>query len=243
MNVQVYEMASQACRAAAFLFASQLTRKPDSVLGLATGSTPVPCYKDLITFYEQGVLDFSKATTFNLDEYCGIDYAHPCSYHAFMDENLFQHVNIRREAIHLPDVPSAGDGAAAGLAYDTAIEQAGGIDLQLLGIGQNVHIGFNEPADVFTYGTHVVDLAENTIQANARFFDSEADVPRKAISMGIGNIMACRSIVLVATGANKAEAVYKSIYGPVDPHVPASILRTHPSVTFLLDKAAASRLK
>lgn len=242
MQVHVYETANQACRAAAFLFASQLTRKPDSVLGLATGSTPVPCYQDLVSFYEQGLIDFSKATTFNLDEYCGIDYAHPCSYHAFMDENLFSRVNIRREAVHLPDASRAG-GDEAGLAYDAAIEAAGGIDLQLLGIGQNGHIGFNEPADAFTYGTHIVDLAENTIHANARFFDSEDDVPRKAISMGIGNIMACRSVVLIATGANKAEAVYKSVYGPVDPHVPASILRTHPSALFLLDKEAASLLK
>ena len=206
MQVHVYETANQACRAAAFLFASQLTRKPDSVLGLATGSTPVPCY------------------------------------HAFMDENLFNRVNIRREAVHLPDASRAG-GDEAGIAYDAAIEAAGGIDLQLLGIGQNGHIGFNEPADAFTYGTHIVDLAENTIHANARFFDSEDDVPRKAISMGIGNIMACRSVVLIATGANKADAVYKSVYGPVDPHVPASILRTHPSALFLLDKEAASLLK
>ena len=206
MQVHVYETANQACRAAAFLFASQLTRKPDSVLGLATGSTPVPCYQ------------------------------------AFMDENLFNRVNIRREAVHLPDASRAG-GDEAGIAYDAAIEAAGGIDLQLLGIGQNGHIGFNEPADAFTYGTHIVDLAENTIHANARFFDSEDDVPRKAISMGIGNIMACRSVVLIATGANKADAVYKSVYGPVDPHVPASILRTHPSALFLLDKEAASLLK
>lgn len=242
MQVQVYKTAEKACRAAAMLFAAQITKKPDSVLGLATGSSPVPCYRDLVAMHQQGLLDFSKVTTFNLDEYCGIDYANPCSYHAFMDENLFSHVNVRREAIHLPDAASAGDDGAAGRAYDAAIEAAGGIDLQLLGIGCNGHIGFNEPADVFTYGTHIVDLSENTIHANARFFHSEAEVPRKAISMGIGNIMACRSVVLIATGENKADAVCRSVRGPVDPQVPASILRTHPSVLFLLDEAAASKL-
>ena len=242
MQIHIYETAEQACRAAAFLFAAQLTRKPESVLGLATGSTPVPCYRDLIAYHQQGLVDFSRVTTFNLDEYCGIDYQNPCSYHAFMEENLFRHVNLRAEAIHLPDAPRGDDGGASGRAYDAAIEAAGGIDLQLLGIGRNGHIGFNEPADAFTYGTHVVNLSQNTIDANARFFDSVDDVPRQAISTGIGNIMACRSVVLIASGESKGAAVLRTVHGPIDPHVPASILSVHPSVTILLDREAASLL-
>ena len=238
MKVRVYDGEQQACRAAAFLFAAQLTKKPNSVLGLATGSTPIPCYADLVAFYQQGLLDFSEAVTFNLDEYCQIPLDHPCSYHRFMQENLFGHVNIKKENIHIP----ADTGADAGKLYDQAIEAAGGIDLQLLGIGGNGHIGFNEPADAFSCGTHVVALAESTIQANSRFFDSIQDVPSHAISMGIGSIMASASVVLIATGKNKAQAVYNTVRGPVDPHVPASILQLHPSATILLDKEAASML-
>ncbi len=238
MRVHVYDGEQQACRAAAFLFAAQLTRKPNSVLGLATGSTPIPCYADLVAFHKQGLLDFSEVVTFNLDEYCGIALDHPCSYHRFMQENLFSHVNIKKENIHIP----ADTGANAGKEYDASIAAAGGIDLQLLGIGGNGHIGFNEPADAFSCGTHIVALTESTIQANSRFFDSVDDVPRHAISMGTSNIMASASIVLIATGKSKAQAVYDTVRGPIDPHVPASILQLHPSATILLDKEAASLL-
>ena len=238
MKIHVYDGEQQACRAAAFLFAAQLTKKPDSVLGLATGSTPIPCYADLVSFYEQGLLDFSEVVTFNLDEYCQIPLDHPCSYHRFMQENLFEHINIKKENIHIP----ADTGADAGKRYDAAIEAAGGIDLQLLGIGGNGHIGFNEPADAFSCGTHIVALTQSTIQANSRFFDSIDDVPRHAISMGTSNIMASASIVLIATGKAKAQAIYDTLRGPIDPQVPASILQLHQSVTFLLDRDAASLL-
>lgn len=238
MLVHVYPAEELTCRAAAFLFAAQLTQKPDSVFGFATGSTPIPCYKDLISFYEQGLLDFSQVISFNLDEYCGIAQDHPSSYHRFMHENLFSHINIPKENIHIPN----SMGVDACERYDKAIEQAGGIDLQLLGIGKNGHIGFNEPDDAFSCGTHIVKLTESTIAANARFFKDEKDVPRTAISMGISSIMACHSIVLIATGESKAKAVYDTLNGPINPHVPASILRLHPNATFLLDQDAASML-
>ena len=238
MKIHVYDGEQQACRAAAFLFAAQLTKKPDSVLGLATGSTPVPCYADLVAFYKQGLLDFSAVVTFNLDEYCQIPLDHPCSYHRFMQENLFGHVNIPRENIHIP----ADTGADAGKRYDEAIEAAGGIDLQLLGIGGNGHIGFNEPAEQFTYPTNAVTLTQDTIDANKRFFASEKEVPRRALSMGIGTIMSAKSILLIALGENKAPVVRGMVQGEITPRLPASILRAHPAVTVLLDKGAGSLL-
>lgn len=241
MQIRIFDDAHQVGKAAATLIAAQLLRKPESVLGLATGSSPVPCYQHLIGMNREGIVDFSRATTYNLDEYVGIPEDHPCSYHRFMNDQLFDHVNIRREAVHVPS-GLAEDLDAVAAAYDAAIAQAGGIDLQLLGIGRNGHIGFNEPGDRFIYGCHVVDLTQSTIDANTRFFDSAADVPRKAISLGIGSIMNARQILLIATGGDKAEAVRRSVYGEVDPQVQASILRTHPNVIFLLDKAAAAQL-
>lgn len=241
MQIRIFDDAQQVGKAAATLIAAQLLRKPESVLGLATGSSPVPCYQQLIGMYREGIVDFSRATTYNLDEYVGIPEDHPCSYHRFMDDQLFDHVNIRKEAVHVPS-GLAEDLDAVAAAYDDAIAKAGGIDLQLLGIGRNGHIGFNEPGNRFIYGCHVVDLTQSTIDANTRFFDSEADVPRKAISLGIGSIMNAGQILLIATGEDKAEAVRRSVYGEVDPQVQASILRTHPQVIFLLDKAAAAQL-
>lgn len=241
MQICVFDNAQQVGQAAATLIAAQLIRKPNSVLGLATGSSPIPCYQQLIAMHRQGIVDFSGVTTFNLDEYVGIPEDHPCSYHRFMDEQLFQHVNIRRDAVHVPS-GLGSDLNAVAAAYDQAIVQAGGIDLQLLGIGHNGHIGFNEPGSRFIYGCHVVELTQSTIEANTRFFDSEADVPRKAISLGIGSIMNARQVLLIATGADKAEAVRLSVQGEVDPQVQASILQTHSNTIFLLDRAAASRL-
>lgn len=238
MQLHIFDTPEQACRAAAFLFAAQITEKADSVLGLATGSTPIPCYQDLIAFHRQGLLDFSQITTFNLDEYCGIDYKHPESYHAFMDRNLFDHVNICRENIHVP----SGETDEEGAKYDEMIRAHGGIDIQLLGIGRNGHIGFNEPADAFSYGTHVVKLTQSTIDANARFFNSIEEVPKKAITMGIGNILSARKVVLVATGASKAEAIYQTMRGDITPQVPATILRTHPNCVILTDREAAAKL-
>lgn len=239
MEFHVYESERAACEAAGVLIAAQITRKGDSVLGLATGSTPIPAYEMLVQWYERGVIDFDKIRTFNLDEYVGIDYKNPLSYHAFMEEHLFGKVNLRKENTHLP----SGNSAVAGEAYDEAIRKAGGIDVQLLGIGRNGHIGFNEPGKDFTYGTHIVTLSADTIEANARFFKSPDQVPRQAISMGIGNIMAARCVVLVATGESKAQAVYDTVCGPITPAVPASILQLHPCCVILTDREAARMVK
>ena len=241
MRICKFDTAAQVGQAAATLIAAQLLRKPDSVLGLATGSTPVPTYEELIALYKAGVADFSKVISYNLDEYVGIPVDHECSYHRFMDDNLFNHVNMRREAIHVPD-GLAEDLSGAAAAYDAAIDAAGGIDLQVLGIGHNGHIGFNEPGDKFVYGCHVVDLSESTIDANKRFFDSADDVPRQAVSLGIGSIMKAKTILLLATGEDKAEAVRAMVQDEINPQVQATILRTHPSVIVLLDAAAASKL-
>ena len=241
MRIQTYDTPQQVGAAAAILIGAQLLRKPDSVLGLATGSSPVPTYRELIRLYREGVLDFSRATTFNLDEYCRLPVEHPCSYHRFMREELFSHVNLPQERTHIPD-GNAGDIAAECARYDQAIAAAGGIDLQLLGIGRNGHIGFNEPSDQFVYGCHVVKLTQSTIEANRRFFASEAEVPREAVSLGVGSIMNADNVLLIATGGDKAEAVRKAIREDIDPETQASILRTHPSVIFLLDRAAAAQL-
>ncbi len=241
MEIRVFDTAEQVGQATATLFAAQLLANPKSVLGLATGSTPIPTYKSLIALNKQGVVDFSQCTTFNLDEYVGIAEDHVCSYHRFMDDNLFNFVNIRREAIHLPDA-NAADMDAAAQAYDDAIVAAGNIDIQLLGIGHNGHIGFNEPDDHFTYGCHVVGLTQSTIEANTRFFNSQDEVPRQAVSLGVGAIMNARQVLLIATGKDKAPAIRDSVKGAVSPKCPASILRTHQNVIFLLDKEAASLL-
>lgn len=241
MQVHVFRSADQVGQAAATLIAAQLLRKPHSVLGLPTGSSPIPAYKALIRMHEAGVLDFSRAVTFNLDEYVGLAPDHPCSYRHFMQAHLFSRVNIRPENVHIPD-GHAADLAAAAHAYDTAILAAGGIDLQMLGIGRNGHIGFNEPGEHFVYGCHQVALSASTINANQRFFSSAAEVPRFAVSLGIGSIMQARQVILIATGEEKAEAIRRALEGDVSPLWQASILRTHPDVIFLLDEAAASRL-
>ena len=239
MIIQVYPNAKAVAQAAAMLIAAQITKKPDSVLGLATGSTPIDTYQELIRLYQEKAVDFSKASTFNLDEYVHLPISHACSYHAFMQVQLFDHVNFK--ASFLPD-GNAKDLNRESRRYDTAIQKAGGLDLQLLGIGHNGHIGFNEPADNFGYGTQVVNLTDSTIQANKRFFKSDRDVPRQAISMGIGTIMAADEIMLLALGAEKADAIKKTVKGPVTPRLPASILRLHKKVTLLLDEGAASKL-
>ena len=241
MRVCYFDTAAQVGQAAAVLLNAQLLKKPESVLGLATGSTPIPTYEQLIQMYKGGVADFSKAVSYNLDEYVGIAIDHECSYHRFMDDNLFNHVNMRREAIHVPD-GLAEDLDAAAAAYDEAIDAAGGIDIQVLGIGRNGHIGFNEPGEEFVYGCHVVDLTADTIDANKRFFDSADDVPRQAVSLGIGSIMKAKQILLIATGKDKAHAVNMMLNDAISPRVPATILRTHPNVIVLLDKEAASEL-
>ena len=241
MQVHIFKSAAQVGQAAAAMIAAQILRKPDSILGLATGSSPIPTYQNLVAMHRAGVLDFSQTISFNLDEYVGIDPQHPCSYHRFMQDNLFSQVNMKPENIHIPD-GNAADLSAAAQAYDDAICAAGGIDLQLLGIGHNGHIGFNEPGEHFVYGCHEVRLSQSTIEANTRFFDSAEDVPRSAVSLGVGSIMQARQVLLIATGADKAEAVRRALEGEVSPQWQASILRTHPDVVFLLDEASASLL-
>ncbi len=239
MVIRVLETEALACEAASTIFAAQVIRKPDSVLGFATGSTPLGVYRALAALHAKGLLDFSGCVSFNLDEYVGLGADHPCSYRFFMEEQLFSRVNLK--ASFLPD-GRAGNLSAECRRYDAAVRRAGGIDLQLLGIGHNGHIGFNEPSDRFTLGTHAVSLTEDTIRANRRYFLREEDVPRKALTLGIGGIMAARSIVLVALGESKAEAVRGMLKKEMDPRLQASVLRIHPSVTVLLDKGAASRL-
>lgn len=240
MKVHVFRDSAALAKAAASIFLAQLLRKPDSVLGLATGSSPIETYQELIRLHQEGIADFSKATSFNLDEYVGLAADHPQSYVAFMQQQLFGQVNFK--ASHLPSGVAENLEAECSR-YDQAILQAGGIDLQLLGIGSNGHIGFNEPDARFVYNTSIVKLAESTIEANQRFFDSLDQVPRQAISMGIGTIMEARTILLIATGKGKAEAIKGLVQGQIDPLLPASILRAHPDAVILLDKEAASLLK
>ena len=241
MNIKVYDNENLAGKASAMLIGAQILRKPESVLGFATGSTPVIAYKELIKMTDGKLLDWGRITTFNLDEYVGLPADHDQSYQYFMKEKLFNHVNLREKAIHLPD-GMAKDPEAECMAYERAIREAGGVDLQLLGIGRNGHIGFNEPATAFAPHTQCVELTDDTIEANARFFSKADDVPRKALTMGIGTIMRAWQIVLIATGADKARAVSSMVLGPIDPQCPASILQTHPRVTIILDRAAAVAL-
>lgn len=241
MKVIICKNYDEMSQMAAEIVAKQINSNPHTVLGLATGSTPVGMYKTLVKMYKEGKVDFSNVVTFNLDEYVGLDKDHPCSYHRFMDENLFNHINIKRENVHLPNgvAPSLEEECKA---YEKMIAKAGGITLQVLGIGHNGHIGFNEPGTPFHSLTHVVELAQRTIEANSRFFNSPDEVPRKAISMGIKTIMQAQKILLLASGKDKAETVSKALHGPVTTDLPASVLQLHPNVTVILDEDAASAL-
>ena len=239
MQLHVYENAEQVSLACAMLIAAQVTKKPNSVLGLATGSSPVKAYQQLIAWHKAGVLDFSQCVSYNLDEYVGISYDHEQSYHRFMQDNLFCGINMKET--HVPD-GNAKNLKAECKRYDKAIQTAGGIDLQLLGIGRNGHIGFNEPAEQFVYGTQIVSLTKSTIEANRRFFDSEDQVPRQAISLGIGGIMNAKTVVLIAMGEDKADAIKALVKGDITPKVQASILRAHENAIILVDKAAGSKL-
>ena len=217
---------------AADIIAAQIIVKPECVLGLATGSSPVGTYKSLIADYESGKLDFSTVTSVNLDEYVGLDGSNEQSYRYFMNTNLFDHVNIDKTRTFVPS-GTAANLADEGKAYDDMIKALGGIDLQLLGIGLDGHIGFNEPDSVFTAATHEVTLDESTIKANARFFANEDEVPKTAITMGMMSIMQARKVVLIANGAAKKAIIDKAFFGPVDPQVPASILQLHPDLTVI----------
>lgn len=229
-------------RKAANIMSAQIIMKPDAVLGLATGSTPVGMYTQLLEWYKKGDLDFSRVTSVNLDEYKGLSGDNDQSYRYFMDQNLFNHVNIDKARTFVPDgLEEDSDKACA--QYNEIIRQTGDVDMQLLGIGGNGHIGFNEPGDAFEKETHCVDLTESTIRANSRFFESMDEVPKQAYTMGIGNIMAAKKILLVATGTSKAEALYNSLYGPITPKVPASILQLHPDLTVVADEDALSMIR
>lgn len=224
-------------RKAANIISAQIILYPRSVLGLATGSTPLGAYRQLIKWYEQGDIDFHEASSVNLDEYCGLQPTHPQSYHYYMKHNFFDHINIRPENTHLPN-GLAGDMEAECASYDRLIADLGGIDLQLLGIGETGHIGFNEPDDNFDKMTHKVALKQKTISDNSRFFDSVGDVPKYAVTMGIKAIMQARKILLMACGENKADVLEKALFGQVKPEIPASILQLHPNVTVVADRAA-----
>lgn len=228
-------------RKAANIISAQIIMKPDCVLGLATGSTPIGTYEQLVEWYRQGDLDFSQVTSVNLDEYRGLPRENDQSYYYFMNEHLFQHVNIDKNRTHLPNGMNP-DSESECAGYDQIIREVGGVDLQLLGLGHNGHIGFNEPADIFEKGTHCVDLAESTIEANKRFFASADDVPKQAYTMGIQTIMMAKTILVVVNGEAKADIVKKAFFGPVTPQVPASILQMHPNVILVGDEAALSKI-
>lgn len=232
ITVKNYEELS---RKAANIIAAQVISKPCSVLGLATGSTPIGTYKKLAEYNKTGDLDFSSVTSVNLDEYCGLTGENDQSYRYFMNNNLFKHINIDINKTYVPN-GCAENLAEEGRKYDQMIKELGGIDLQLLGIGNDGHIGFNEPDEFFTKETHQVDLDPSTIEANARFFESEDQVPRQAITMGMMSIMQAKKILLIANGKGKKDIVEKAFYGPITPCVPASILQLHSDVTVIFSE-------
>ena len=227
----------QMSRKAANIISAQVIMKPNAVLGLATGSTPIGTYQQLIEWYQKGDVDFSQVTTINLDEYRGLSKQHPQSYWYFMHENFFDFVNVPEENINVPDGANP-DSTAACKAYDEVIRKAGGIDLQLLGIGVDGHIGFNEPGNAFELETHCVDLTETTIKSNQRFFEGEEQVPKQAYTIGIKTIMQARKVLMVVNGTEKAGIVKEAFFGPVTPKVQASILQMHPDFTLVGDEAA-----
>ena len=224
------------------LISEEIRENPNLVLGLATGGTPMGTYQRLIEFYKDGKLDFKDVKTFNLDEYIGLNINNEKSYHNFMNTNLFNHININKENTFIPN-GNAKDIEKEGKEYEGKIEELGGICLQLLGIGSNGHIGFNEPDDKFSRITGPVSLKESTIKANSRYFNSIEEVPTKAISMGIKTIMHAKKIILIANGEKKADAIFKTVMGPITPSVPASVLQLHRDVTIIVDELAASKLE
>ena len=226
-------------RKAANIISAQIIMKPTCVLGLATGSSPIGIYEQLVDWYRKDDLDFSRVKTVNLDEYRGLSADNDQSYRYFMDKYLFSKVNIKNKNIHIPD-GSNEDAEDECRKYEELIDSMNGIDLQLLGLGPNGHIGFNEPADCFTRRTHLVDLTESTIEANKRFFEDASQVPRQAYTMGVGTIMKARKILMVVEGEKKAEILKKALTEEVTPRVPASILQLHPDFTLVADDAALS---
>ena len=241
MKIYVSDDYKGMSRKAANIVSAQVILNPACVLGLATGSTPIGMYKQLIDWYNKGDLDFSQVKSVDLDEYVGLAPTHDQSYRYFMKPTLFDHVNIDPANTNVPN-GLASDPEAECQRYNEVIRSMGGIDIQVLGMGHNGHIGFNEPGQAFELETHVVDLTERTIEANARFFASKDEVPKRAITMGIKSIMQARQILVVVSGEDKAEIVKKAFFGPVVPQVPASILQMHPNVVLCGDKAALSQI-
>ncbi|MED2254593.1 MULTISPECIES: glucosamine-6-phosphate deaminase [Brevibacillus] len=241
MKLVIVKDYQEMSRKAAELLASEVKQHPQTVLGLATGGTPVGMYRELIKLHEDEGIDFSQAQSFNLDEYVGLSSAHPQSYRAYMQENLFQHINLPADKTHVP-TGDAADLDKECARYEEAIREAGGIDIQVLGIGNNGHIGFNEPGSSAESTTRVVQLTESTIEANARYFASVEEVPTQAVSMGIKTILGAKKVVLLASGEAKAQAVRLMVEGEPTADVPASLLQLHPDVTVIVDEAAASQL-
>ena len=242
MRLMIAKDYADVSRKAANIIAAQIYLKPDCVLGLATGSSPVGTYRELIARYEAGDLDFSQVRTVNLDEYVGLPKDHDQSYAYFMRRNLFDHVNIDQANCNIPDGMNP-DADAECARYDAIIDGFGGADLQLLGLGANGHIGFNEPAGAFAKGTNRVKLTDSTIDANQRFFARREDVPTEAYTMGIGSIMKAKRVLLVCNGGGKAQAVKDCFFGPIRPQAPGSILQLHPEFTLIADEAALSLVK
>ena len=240
MEVKVFNNAQEIAVACADIFTQQLTEKGDSVLGLATGASPVPTYNELIARFKDGKISFKDVKSYNLDEYCNLPRDDKNSYYTFMHENLFNSVDIKEENVHVLD-GNAADPEKEAADFDAMIDADGGIDLQLLGIGTNGHIGFNEPSDAFSDGTFKVKLTDSTIKSNSIYFDDDS-MPRYALTMGINSIMKAKKIVLIATGASKAEAIKATVNGEVTPLCPASILQNHKDAVLLIDKDAASLL-
>lgn len=242
MRIIVADNYDEMSKRAADMVASQIILKPDSVVGLATGGTPIGFYRELIQIHKVGKFSFKNVKTFNLDEYYGLDKGNEQSYNFYMIDNLFKHIDIKLENINIPSGMTENIELECEN-YERKIQNAGGIDIQVLGIGTNGHIGFNEPDIKFEARTHLVNLDEETIEANSRFFNSVEEVPKSAISMGIKTIMHAKKIVLLASGSEKAKVMEKMINGPITPDLPASILQLHPDVTLILDKDAAMELK
>src|SRR5689334_5744549 len=242
MEVVVQKTPAEMAAAAAREVANVLNAKPNAVLGMATGSTPLGLYQELVRLHKKGELDFAHVTTFNLDEYVGLPITHPQSYHHFMHEHLFRHINIPPQNIHIPSGTTTNYRAFCDW-YEARIKQCGGIDLQILGIGTDGHVGFNEPGSSLSSRTRLKTLARQTIDDNARFFKKREEVPIYAITMGVGTILEARQILMLANGAKKADAVAAMVEGPVTAMLTASALQMHPSAKAFLDEAAASKLK
>ena len=241
MKLIVTKDYNELSKVAAKEMAEVIKHNNKSILGLATGGSPVGMYKELINMNKNGEIDFSNITTVNLDEYIGLSGEHPQSYRYFMNENLFNHINIDKNKTYVPN-GLAKDIEKECTSYDNKIEELGGIDVQLLGVGNNGHIAFNEPSETLLARTHLTDLKEDTIEANSRFFDSIDEVPKKAITMGLGQIMKAKKIILIASGEGKAEVVKAMVSGKISTDIPVTMLQTHRDVTVIVDKAAAKMI-